>query len=505
MATAFILLQTLFCTLTQPANFAFNTTFSASTPLQDTTRILDRHPQSDVKGIKSGANHKAGYEVKTIVIDAGHGGHDPGCLGGNSREKHLALAIALKLRDAVQKAHPDVRIIMTRDKDEFIPLYQRAAIANRNEADLFMSIHCNFMPGSAATRGSETYVMGLHTADHNLQVAKRENAAILLEDDYEKNYDYDPNSPEGHIMLSMFQNAYLEQSILFAESIENQLKHRAGLKSRGVKQAGFVVLKETTMPSVLIETGFLSNAREERFLMSAKGQNLVAGAILDAFTEYKTKIESTAYQQMAETLTAPSPPSGNNNSAITEKSQNTSDPTTPQTPKVDSPAPNTSSNKPAPPKVYTNVYQPPADTLDHRRLRAQGPVPRPAEPSKVQTTDRPEERKSASPPPLQAPPRKPASDPPQTEHIQYLVQLVASDRPQKTTEGRWRNTPYIIEVVREDDLFKYRARNFSSLDEAVAAKKYLREHGFPEAFVIAMHEGRRISVAEAQKRQQSNR
>mgnify|MGYP000485698468 CR=1 FL=1 len=236
------------------------------------------------KVIKPNRRSEADYRIKTVVIDPGHGGHDPGCLGGHSREKHIALAISLRLAKAMQASYPDLRVILTRDSDVFIPLHERAAIANRNDADLFISVHCNYMPGSAATRGSETYVMGLHTAEHNLKVAKRENSAILLEADYERNYDYDPNSPEGHIMLSMFQSAFLEQSILFAEKVEHHFA-RAQRKSRGVKQAGFVVLKETTMPSVLVETGFLSNRSEEAYLMTPEGQSVVARAMLDAFEE----------------------------------------------------------------------------------------------------------------------------------------------------------------------------------------------------------------------------
>ena len=244
------------------------------------------------KVIKDHQIEKKEFRIKTIVIDPGHGGHDPGCLGGHSREKHLALGIGKAFAEKVRQAYPEIRVIMTRDEDVFIPLYERAAIANRNDADLFISIHCNFMPGLSRVTGSETYVMGLHTANHNLDVAKRENAAILLEDDYEKNYDYDPNSPEGHIMLSMFQNAHLDQSILFAERVEENIKVVANRRSRGVKQAGFVVLKETTMPSVLVEAGFLSNRQEEAYLKSKEGQNMIASALLRAFTEYKSLMET---------------------------------------------------------------------------------------------------------------------------------------------------------------------------------------------------------------------
>ncbi len=235
---------------------------------------------------------KKGNAIKTVVIDAGHGGHDPGCSGAYSKEKNVTLQIALFLADAIRKNHPEVQVALTRDRDVFIPLHERAAIANRNNADLFISIHCNAMPaGGSATYGSETYVMGLHTAEFNLQVAKRENASILLEENYEQNYDFDPNSPEGHIFLSMYQNAYLEQSIDFATLVEEALKNRAQRKSRGVKQAGFMVLKATAMPSVLIETGFLTNLNEENFIGNEYGQIKIADAISHAFTQYKSALD----------------------------------------------------------------------------------------------------------------------------------------------------------------------------------------------------------------------
>lgn len=223
--------------------------------------------------------------IKTVVIDPGHGGHDPGCSGKGSQEKKIALKISLQLAELIRKNHPDIQVILTRSQDIFVPLHERAAIANRNNADLFISIHCNYFPASKNTYGSETYVMGLHTAQHNLEVAKRENAAIFLEENYEKNYDYDPNSPEGHILLSVFQNAYLEQSITFANFVENHFTKKER-RSRGVKQAGFMVLKETTMPSVLVETGYLSHHGEDQFLNSDKGQQVIAVSIATAFKEY---------------------------------------------------------------------------------------------------------------------------------------------------------------------------------------------------------------------------
>ena len=237
------------------------------------------------------------YRIKTVVLDAGHGGRDAGCSGKNSKEKHIALNIVLKLGKTIETHFPSVRVIYTRSTDKFIPLYQRAAIANKNNADLFISVHCNALSHNAhLVRGSETYVMGLHTADHNLEVARRENESILLEEDYEKNYQgFDPNSDEGHIFLSMYQNAFLDQSILFAEKVEKNIKTQGHCKSRGVKQAGFVVLKETTMPSVLIETGYLTNGKDEAFLMTQSGQSKMANAIFQAFKGYKLEVEDQNY------------------------------------------------------------------------------------------------------------------------------------------------------------------------------------------------------------------
>jgi N-acetylmuramoyl-L-alanine amidase len=238
-------------------------------------------------------------KIKTVVIDAGHGGKDSGSLGSLSKEKDIALKIALKLGEYINTYIPNVKVVYTRKTDKFVPLYERAELANKYDADVFISVHCNSLPPRKKyIQGTETYVMGLHTAEANLQVAKRENNVILLEEDYSKRYDgFDPNSPEAHIMLSMYQNAFLGQSILLAEKVESQFKNRAKRNSRGVKQAGFVVLKATSMPSVLIETGFLSNKTEEAYLRSEKGQAYIASAIYRAFKEYRDAIEDVNNQQ----------------------------------------------------------------------------------------------------------------------------------------------------------------------------------------------------------------
>jgi len=229
-------------------------------------------------------NAKDGRMV--VVVDAGHGGHDPGTHGKNSKEKDIALKIALKLGKSLKSSSQNVEVIYTRTKDVFIPLRDRIGLANDKKADLFISIHCNYV-GNPHVCGTETFVMGLHKAEENLQVAKRENSSILLESQYETHYEgYDPNSPVGHILLSMIQNVFLDNSIDVASSIENQLVARKRTKSRGVKQAGFVVLKQATMPSVLVETGFLSNPKEEKYLLSESGQNEMANGIAKGVYKY---------------------------------------------------------------------------------------------------------------------------------------------------------------------------------------------------------------------------
>ena len=231
------------------------------------------------------------YKVKTVVIDAGHGGKDPGCSGKVLKEAEMTLKVALELGKMIKQNISGVKVIYTRDKNEFVELHDRAGLANKNNADLFISIHCNSGPKNI--HGTETYTMGLHTSEGNLDVAKRENAVVLKENNYKKNYDgFDPNSPEAHILFSLYQNAYIENSLRFADQVEAQFKKRVGRTSRGVKQAGFIVLWKTAMPSALIEIGYLTNKEEEAYLNNKINRTYIASGIFRAFKQYKEDMES---------------------------------------------------------------------------------------------------------------------------------------------------------------------------------------------------------------------
>jgi N-acetylmuramoyl-L-alanine amidase len=235
--------------------------------------------------------------IKTIVIDPGHGGKDSGTLGTKRfkiYEKHVALAVSLKLGNYIADAFPDVKIIYTRDKDVFLELNERTEIANKSNADLFISIHCDGFTNPKPS-GASVFVMGMSKLKANMDVAMRENSAIYLEDNYQQKYDgFDPKSAESYIVFSLMQNTYLNQSLQIAEEVENEFSTRANRKSRGVKQAPFYVISRTNMPSILVECGFLTNPKEEEFLHSDLGQDYIASAIFRAFRSYKQNIEISA-------------------------------------------------------------------------------------------------------------------------------------------------------------------------------------------------------------------
>jgi N-acetylmuramoyl-L-alanine amidase len=427
-----IAIQTLLVAFAPTARGNFN--------ISDTTGLLAANIPVG-KNTKPEEYAKPVYSVKKVVIDAGHGGHDPGCIGSAVHEKEIALGIAQKLAAQFKATFPDVQVILTRNTDEFIPLHERAKIANRNAADLFISLHCNYVSKASQVHGSETYVLGPHKLEENLQVALRENSVVQLEKNYQSVYGYDPNSPEATIILSMYQNAYLEQSILFADKVEYEFT-TASRHSRGVKQAGFLVLRETTMPSVLIETGFLSNRDEENYLRSDEGQNQIALAILTAFAGYKAEVEGTAPVQVVK-VSEPEP----------------------------EPKPET---QPAPAPV---LAQPVAAT-PVRESYATAPVT-------IQT------------PP--SPPSAPATQPATANGMVFKVQLAASSGVLDTRSGKWTRLSYPVDIVPEGGMNKYQIPAPNGYWHAEEIRSQARTAGFEDAFIVVYQNGQKIPLPAAKQ------
>ncbi len=270
-------------------------------------------------------NSNGKYKIKTVFIDPGHGGSDPGCHGVMSKEADVALKISLLFGGMIEKKYPDVKVVYARTTDQFVDLYERAVMANKANADLFICIHCNASPNHSAY-GTETYTMGLHRTDDNFQVAKRENSVILLENDYQTHYEgFDPNDPASYIMFSMLQNANLDQSVNLASKIQDQFEDN-GRFNRGVMQAGFAVLVHTSMPSILVETGFLTNPEEEKYMNSDAGQETLAASIFNAFAAYKTEMENVKGSvKKADTTNEvkPANPNNSNSNQTVKKTEQT--------------------------------------------------------------------------------------------------------------------------------------------------------------------------------------
>jgi len=233
-------------------------------------------------------------QVRKVVIDAGHGGKDPGTMYKDVKEKDITLAVSLKLGKLIKQHHPSVEVFYTRNSDVFIELNQRGEIANKNHADLFISIHVNATKGSTTASGSETYVMGLDKTASNMAVAQRENSVITFEDDFSSKYEgFDPNSPESHIIFSLMQNVHLEQSLHLASFVQEEFGNAPIKVNRGVKQAGFLVLWKTAMPSILVELGFITNPTDRDIMVNDSYQDRLASSLLSAFTRYKNMCEKT--------------------------------------------------------------------------------------------------------------------------------------------------------------------------------------------------------------------
>ena len=384
-----------------------------------------------------------GEKISTVVIDAGHGGRDSGALGAISKEKDLNLTVALLVGDYIKKNCPDVTVIYTRERDVFVDLDERANIANRNNADVFISIHCNSIDGKGASSavGAETYVLGEHKNAANLAVAKKENASILYEEDADEKYgNFDLNSPEAYIALSLFQKEYLNQSIQLAANIQNQFTKRVGRKDRGVQQAGFLVLWKTAMPSVLIELGFISNASEERFLASEDGQSYMASAIYRAFRDFKASYE------------------GENQTSKVEK---------PVEIKVETPV-ETKVETPVETKVETPV-----------EIKVETPVETKVEAVEVTQVETTVEQPVAK------------------NKVSFKVQFASRDTQVPVTDKDFAKVP-AVDVYFYNGAYRYTSGDFRSKQEAVDRQAELRKMGFSDAFVVAFVNGERATIKEAE-------
>ena len=427
---------------------------------------------------------KAAGQVKTVVIDAGHGGDKPGAIGKKCKEKTITLSLALKLGKLIEDNYPDVRIIYTRTTDVDITLAERARIANRAKADLFLSIHCNSWTNSTPT-GVETYVMGLSQSKANMEVAKKENADILLEKNYKDNSDYqgfDPNSPESYVMFAMYQNAYIDKSLDFAGLIQDQYKSAIKTINRGVKQAEIFVLYKTAMPAVLTEVGFISNPEEEQYIMSDEGQATIVVSIFKAFAAYKSqtegtkmptdfKIELKGYKNPKKTEVNPPVQSEKQETASTST-------TTPEPVKQKEEIPSTM----IPSTAQTHVEPPLPMDEPKEALQQQ------AEPVQVQT-DNATSTTSATP--------EPATETRSTEVV-YKVQFMTSTQMLKTNAREFKGiTDY--ETYRQKNIICYTTGRFSSAREAAEHQKAIREKGFTDAFVVAFQGNERITMQRAKE------
>jgi len=396
-----------------------------------------------------------------VVIDAGHGGKDPGAVGAKAREKNINLSVALRTGKYISDNLKDVKVIYTREDDTYPGLAERAELANRNKADLFISIHSNALTDKRLY-GAETYVLGQTMDEANLQVAMKENSVITFEKDYETKYEgFDPNSVESYIIFSLMQNTYLRQSTEFATLIQDQFRERVGRKDRGVRQAGFVVLWRTTMPSVLVELGYITNPEEEKFLMSEQGQDYLASAIFRAFRDYKQTIDNRSGVKNGNGIAAadnhaPAPSGGATDSAtgrvaVQEK----------------------------PPSTVSSSQTPAVLKPDTTRPTAEKEVPR--------TTE-----KSNDTPVFVQPGQSFHND---ADEIFFMVQVAAMPRNRGLSQGQLKGLEPLSRIE-DSDRIKYASGKFVLYDDALKHRRTLTGR-FPDAFVIAVRNGKVMPLKEA--------
>lgn len=369
-----------------------------------------------------------------VVIDPGHGGKDPGAVNKSIREKDIVLGIGLKLGKYINDQHPDIKVVYTRSTDVFVPLIERSRIANKNKADLFISIHANHC-GTPSVRGTETFVLGLHRSNDNLEVAKKENSVILLEEDYRTTYEgFDPNLSESYIMFELVQDIYMDNSLSFADAVQQQFKTNFDSNSRGVKQAGFLVLRQTSMPSVLVEAGFLSNTAEANFMNSQQGQQQIAQSIFEAFRKYKNKNRTTTPQSKPEVT------------ASTQK------PTTEEKKEVSSPQ-----------TITETSYKIPAPAV----------APEKTSNELISNDTTSKDKKKA-------------------ESTFYRVQIGANTTPVEPVAANFKGLKN-IQREKTDKYYRYYIGNEDSLEKATAILNQIKQK-FPQAFIVSFVDGKRVPL-----------
>lgn len=425
-----------------------------------------------------------------LVIDAGHGGEDPGCRGKKSQEKTVTLNVALKLGKLISDNFDDVQVIYTRKTDVFVEVYKRAVIANNNHADLFISIHCNAAENKAA-HGVETWVMGLAKSDANMEVAKKENAAILKEKNFENNYEgFNPNSPEANVIFSLHTSAYMNHSIMLADKVQKNLVHNTRLYDRTVKQAGFWVLYKVAMPSILIELGFLSNATEEEYMIKPTSQDVMAVSIFNAFVEYRNALDGGHRKGL------PLPAVNENTPSTVSKTVDLDvdpEPASGKSTVDDAVAPEPSSGKPVVDNgvaTESSVGKPATDDGV-----AQEPV---SGKTKVDDGVAPEfsTDKSAVTPQANTSDVSTSSVPVQSQFaIRFRVQIAALPENIPVTDSRF-SMVKDVRKFQEGKFWKYTCGNATTLEEAKNIMQKVKEY-FPDAFVIAFDGETKIPVSQA--------
>lgn len=450
--------------------------------------------------------------IKTIVIDAGHGGKDPGCHGVTHKEKDIALAVALKLGKLLEAQYPDVKIIYTRQTDVFVELEERAQIANRAKADLFISIHCNAAgkaviikdPKTGKKRkklyknkkgklvpvetinpvpfGSETYVMAQKNEEGKMKVATRENSAIFLEDDYEKKYGgFDPESIESYIIMSNYSSAYVLQSASLAKKIQDEYKNKAGRIDKGVHRQSIWVLWRTSMPSILTEIGYLTNPLEETFLGSETGQDYLAKAIFRGVRKYKDEVEGSKreYNDEYENQT----PLENEN----VKAGNLPD----QKPEEEEEDETIENKGPAKPDLSVKTS---SGTVTEKTPVKNDSI----KTESAETTDTLLNAKKIAEKYREEKNKNNGKAPGEKQDIVFAVQFTSSPNPLdlKVTKYAQIDEASFYKYKGE---FKYISGGFSSFGAAVARQNALRKKGFGDCFVVALKNGQRIDLNQAKK------